>query len=130
MVFNQISSLTSIKKSAASKLALGSASIMMMTVIGASGVVAATSLSTAKPSKAECANVEHTSNYGQCVKKWAHDKDHGHTGYGGDHGHTGYGGDHGHEGSGNNNDVRTNVKVDQRNSSHNFASVVINYLFR
>ena len=121
MVFNQISSLTSIKKSAASKLALGSASIMMMTVIGASGVAGAAPLTTPTATNA-------TASASQGGQKDDHGGKH-HTQHK-NHGNHGYGGDDSNEGSGSNNDVRTNVKVDQRNSSHNFASVVINYLFR
>lgn len=38
-------------------------------------------------------------------------------------------GDDGHMRSGNNNAVRTNVNIDQRNLRHNYVSVVINYFF-
>ena len=127
MVFSHSSSLTAIKRSVASKVALGSASLMMFAVIGTTGVAGATSISNGdKPTKTEC-SLRHQSTYGQCVKNWAHDKDHGNNGHGHGYGGDGYGGDG--DKSGTNNNVRTNVKVDQRNSDHNVVSTVISYIF-
>ena|SRR2546430_365745 len=110
MVFNNTRSLTTIRQGAVSKLALGSASLMMLAVMGTSGAASAAQLT--KPSKADCVKAGFT-NYGQCVKEWAHSKNHGGGGYGG----------------GNNNNVHTNITVNQNHSNHNILSIAINYLF-
>jgi len=113
MVFNQVQSLISIKKSVAGKLALGSASIMALTVIGASGVAGAAPLTTpTAPNTATSAGKDgQKDDHGG--KHHKQHKNHGNHGYGG----------------GNNNNVRTDIKVDQSNSGRNVASIVINYLF-
>jgi hypothetical protein len=126
MVYNHSSSFTAIKRNAASKLALGSASLMMFALIGTTGVAGATSIASGeKPNKTEC-SLRHESTYGQCVRNWAHGRGHDNDGRGHGHGH-GYGGDSDKPDT--NNNVQTNVKVDQRNSDHNVVSTVINYMF-
>jgi hypothetical protein len=101
------SSLKTIKESVASKLALASASLMMVAVIGASGVAAAAP--TTKPTKAACTKAGFT-NYGQCVKEWAHGKNRGGGGYGGM-----------------NTTIHTNIS--NNNQKGGTFSVIINYIF-
>lgn len=110
MALNQanILSLNSITKGTVNKLVLGVAALMMLTVIGSAGIAGATS--TEKPSKQDCI-ARGVTNYGQCVKEWAHDKNNGNHGYGGT-----------------NNAVHTNINNNQ--SGHdNVFTVIINYFF-
>jgi len=114
MIFNRVSSLTKLKEGAARKLATGTASLLILTAIGVPGIAGATPShhQQAKPTKAQCAAAGFK-NYGQCVKEWAHGKNHGGGGYGG----------------GNNNNVSTNITVNANHSSHNVINIVINYIF-
>jgi hypothetical protein len=102
-------SLIAIKKSATSKLALGAVSFVALAIIGTSSVAGAMSPSISKPTKAECTAAGFT-NYGQCVKEWAHHKNNGGHGYGG-------------------NSVQTNVNVNMGSSHNNIVFVIINYFF-
>lgn len=110
MALNQanILSLTSMKKSTVSKLVLGVAALMMLTVIGSAGI--ANAAPTEKPSKQDCISAGFT-DYGQCVKEWAQDKNNGNHGYGGT-----------------NNAVHTNINNNQ-GGHDNVFSVIINYFF-
>lgn len=110
MALNQANtlSLTSMRKSTLSKLVLGAASLMIIALVGLTGVAGATQAD--KPSKEDCATAGFT-NYGQCVKEWAQDKNNGNGGYGGG-----------------NNAIHTNINVDQ-NGNDNIFTVIINYFF-
>jgi arabinogalactan endo-1,4-beta-galactosidase len=110
MALNQAKtlSLTSMSKNTISKIVLGAASLMIVALIGITGVAGATQGD--KPSKEECVTAGFT-NYGQCVKEWAQDKNNGNNGYGGG-----------------NNAIHTNINVDQ-NGDNNVFSVIINYFF-
>jgi hypothetical protein len=66
-------------KPKANKLVLGFAALAATAVIGTTGVAAAQVQS--KPTKEQCTAAGYT-NYGQCVRNWAHDKNKG-SGYGG-----------------------------------------------
>lgn len=108
MALNQAKtlSLTSMSKSTISKVVLGAASLMVVALIGITGIAGATQGD--KPSKEECVTAGFT-NYGQCVKEWAQEKNNGNNGYGGG-----------------NNAIHTNINVDQ-NGDNNVFSVIINY---
>lgn len=110
MALNQANtlSLTSMKKSTISKIVLGVASLTMLALIGTSGI--ANAATTDKPTKEECTSAGFT-NYGQCVKEWAHDKNNGGNGYGGG-----------------NNAIHTNINADQKGNDNVFT-VIINYFF-
>jgi arabinogalactan endo-1,4-beta-galactosidase len=110
MALNQVKtlSLTSMSKSTISKFVLGAASLMIVALIGITGVAGATQGD--KPSKEDCVKAGFT-NYGQCVKEWAQEKNNGNNGYGGG-----------------NNAIHTNINVDQ-NGDNNVFSVIINYFF-
>jgi uncharacterized protein involved in copper resistance len=123
-------SIKSITKGTLSKLSLGAASLMMLTVIGSAAMAGATPV-TGTPKADDPTSLQkgqeqdnnkdglkdHKDNNGQGM-------DHG-QGQGMDHGknqgHNGYGG-------GNNNAVKTDLKVNQ--SGHdNVLTVIINYIF-
>jgi arabinogalactan endo-1,4-beta-galactosidase len=101
-------SLASMQRNTISKLVLGAASLMIVALVAITGVAGATQGD--KPSKEECTTAGFT-NYGQCVKEWAQDKNDGNNGYGGG-----------------NNAIHTNINVDQ-NGDNNVFSVIINYFF-
>jgi len=101
-------SLASMQRNTISKLVLGAASLMIVALVAITGVAGATQGD--KPSKEECVTAGFT-NYGQCVKEWAQDKNNGNNGYGGG-----------------NNAIHTNINVDQ-NGDNNVFSVIINYFF-
>lgn len=63
-----------------SKLIAGFAAFAATAIIATSGFAAAQT--TGKPSKEMCKKAGYT-NYGQCVKDWAHHKNHPGNGYGG-----------------------------------------------
>lgn len=98
------------KKGGINKLIMGFAAVAATAVIGATGFVAAQHDD--KPTKAQCAAAGYT-NYGQCVKDWAHTKPGG--GYGGG----GYGG--------NQTAGSVSVNLDVRNSNNNIIEVIINF---
>jgi len=62
------------------KLIAGFAAFAATAIIASSGFAAAQTLD--KPTKAMCQQAGFT-NYGQCVKEWAHHKNHPGNGYGG-----------------------------------------------
>lgn len=62
------------------RLVLGFAALASAAVVGVAGFAAAAPAD--KPSKAEC-SAAGFSNYGQCVKEWAHNKNKPGNGYGG-----------------------------------------------
>jgi hypothetical protein len=101
--------LTATMDSSKTKLTLATAALLATLIVSVSGVAGAASLT--KPSKADCVAAGFK-NYGQCVKEWAHNKNHGHGGYGGS-----------------NNTVKTNISVNQSHASHNVVSIVLNYFF-
>lgn len=96
------------KKSLSKRLVLGFAALASAAVVGTAGLAGATA---DKPSKAACQR-SGFSNYGQCVKEWAHDKNKPDSGYGG----------------GNHNEVNTDVNVEV-NGDNNVISIFINYVF-
>lgn len=96
------------KKSMPKRLVLGFAALASAAVIGTAGMAGATA---GKPSKAQCQAAGY-SNYGQCVKDWAHNKPRPGNGYGG----------------GNNNRVNTEVDLEV-NGDDNVINIVINYIF-
>lgn len=73
------------KRRLPTKLIAGFAALSMTAIITASGFAAAATVS--KPSKQECLAAGFT-NYGQCVKEWAHHKNHPGNGYGGNGGNS------------------------------------------
>lgn len=79
MHINQISLA---KKVGANKLILGFAALIASAVIGTAGVAAANANTPNKPTKEQCAAAGFH-NYGQCVKEWAHHKNHPGGGYNG-----------------------------------------------
>ena len=94
-------------KVGANKLVLGFAAVIASATIGATGIAAAaTSHNNNKPSKEQCAAAGFH-NYGQCVKEWAHNKNHPGGGYGN----------------------TVNVAVNLKNASNNVINVIIN-IFR
>lgn len=103
-----------IKKKGANKLVLGFAALVASAAIGTTGLAAATHLDS-KPTKEECAAAGFK-NYGQCVKEWAQDKNHGGGGYGGTATTT-------------NTNVSVGVDAEFENSNNNVISVIVN-LFR
>lgn len=86
------------------KLTLGFASVAAAAVIGTTGLAAAQT--PGKPSKAQCQQMGYT-NYGQCVKDWAHQKQQG-GGYGG----------------GNTANVELNVS---QSGSNNVLNIILNW---
>jgi hypothetical protein len=108
--------LTAAMDSTKTRLTVATAALLVTLMMSVTSVAGATPLQ--KPSKHDCDRLGYK-NYGQCVKEWAHDKNHGHHGYGGN----------GNNHSGSNNNVSTNISVNQSHSSHNVVSIVINYFF-
>ncbi len=91
------------------RLVLGFAALASTAVIGAAGFVNAATAD--KPSKAECTAAGYT-NYGQCVKEWAHDKNKPGNGYGG---------------GGNGNTINTDVNVDV-SGDDNMINIMLHYV--
>jgi len=94
------------KRVGPNKLVLGFLVTAVTAIAGTASVAGAAP--DGKPTKDECLQNGYT-NYGQCVKDWAHDK--GDGGYGGG-----------------NTNVNTNVNVDV-NGNNNAVTVIIRYLF-
>ena len=97
------------KRSLPKRLALGFAALASATVVGVAGLAGAAPAD--KPSKEQCAAAGFT-NYGQCVKEWAHNKNKPGNGYG----------------NGNNNEVNTDVNIEVEGND-NVISVFISYVF-
>lgn len=91
------------------KLIAGFAALSVTAIMAASGFAAAAPAD--KPSKQWCQQ-HGFSNYGQCVKEWAHNKNKPGHGYGGG-----------------NTSVATNVNLTLNNSDHNIIHVIVN-IFR
>ncbi|HSX32498.1 MAG TPA: hypothetical protein VLF43_04490 [Candidatus Saccharimonadales bacterium] len=96
------------KRRTPNKIITGFAGLAAAAIVSAGGFAMAAPAN--KPTKAECAQAGYT-NYGQCVKDWAHQ--HGQGG--------GYGG------SGDINTINANVNVDASNSHDNIINVIINF---
>ncbi|HSX32940.1 MAG TPA: hypothetical protein VLF91_01240 [Candidatus Saccharimonadales bacterium] len=95
------------------KLIIGFAAFAGTAVIATTGLAAAASPQTPpKPTKEQCAAAGFT-NYGQCVKEWAHNKNHPGNGYGG-----------------NNVSVTTNLNLTMDHSSNNVVKVVTNIVLK
>ncbi|HSX17227.1 MAG TPA: hypothetical protein VLH86_03945 [Patescibacteria group bacterium] len=105
---SQSTALTT-KRKMPNKLIAGFAALSTTAIIAASGFAAAATPMN-KPSKHDCQQAGFT-NYGQCVKEWAHHKNHPGTGYGG------------------NTSVATNIDLTLNNSNHNIINVIVN-IFR
>jgi len=99
----------STKRKMPTKLIAGFAALSATAIIAASGFAAAAT-PTNKPSKHDC-QVAGFTNYGQCVKDWAHNKNHPGSGYGG------------------NTSVATDINLTLNNSNHNIINVIVN-IFR
>jgi len=96
------------KKAGGNKLVLGFAAVIASATIGTTGIAAAHGMQHNKPSKQQCIAAGFK-NYGQCVKEWAHQKN--------------------HPGGGYNGNVNANIKLDIKNSNNNVINVIIN-IFR
>lgn len=72
------------KKRVSNKFIAGFAALATTAIIAAGSFAAAAPAD--KPTKAECAAAGFK-NYGQCVKEWAHNKNHPGGGYGGGNNH-------------------------------------------
>lgn len=102
-----ISPTQPVKKKGVNKLVLGFAAVVASAVVGTTGLAAANSMGNSdKPSKQQCAAAGY-SNYGQCVREWAHNR-------GGGYGNT---------------NVNANIGLELNNSNNNVITVIIN-LFR
>jgi len=93
------------KKRGMNKLVAGFAALSAAAIIGASGLAAAATPNN-KPTKQQCEAAGFT-NYGQCVKEWAHHKNHPGNGYGG-----------------NNTSVAVNLNLDH--SNNNIIKIILN----
>ena len=102
-----------LKKRGTNKLVLGFAAVVASAVVGTTGLAAAHSMNNGdKPSKGECAAAGFK-NYGQCVKEWAHHKNHPGGGYNGGH----------------NANVNANIDREFNNSNINVITIILN-IFR
>jgi hypothetical protein len=93
------------KRKMPNKLIAAFAALSATAVITASGFAAAAT--PGKPTKEQCKQAGYT-NYGQCVKDWAHAKAHPGNGYGG------------------NTSVVTNIDLNIENSNDNIIQVIVN----
>lgn len=97
------------KKQTPNKLIAGFSALAITSIITASGLAAASPAT--KPSKEDCKKAGYT-NYGQCVKEWAQNKNKPGGGYGGG-----------------NTSVATNINLELNNSNNNIIQVIVN-IFR
>lgn len=97
--------LASPKHKMPNKLIAGFAALTTTAIITAGGLAAAAT-PTHKPTKAQCEAAGFT-NYGQCVKEWAHHKNHPGGGYGG----------------GGNTSVTSNISVNLDHSNNNLIKI-------
>jgi len=100
-------SLPAKKKTGINKLILGFAALVATAVIATTGIGMASAAQNDKPTKAQCAAAGFT-NYGQCVKEWAHSH-------------------HPGGGYGNTANVNVNLHLDLNNSDHNVIQVILNF---
>jgi hypothetical protein len=113
-MFHRTNTQDGSKRKLSNKLIAGFAALIVTTMITAGGFAAATSANNGKPSKEECRAAGYT-NYGQCVREWAHSHNPNNPGHG-------YGG-------GNDNSIITNISLALNNSNNNVIQVIIN-IFR
>ena len=97
------------KRKMPKRLIGGFAALAATAIITAGGFAAAAP--NGKPTKEQCKAAGFT-NYGQCVKEWAHHKNHPGGGYGGG-----------------NTSVVTNIDLSINNSNNNIIQVIVN-IFR
>jgi hypothetical protein len=124
------------KKRRVNKMVLGFAAVLASAVVGTTGLAAAHGMGNGhgdKPSKEQCVAAGFK-NYGQCVKEWAHHKNHPGSGYGGGYGGHENGHDGDHEGNQHGNDshnttVASDVGVTV-NGNNNVITVIINFFRR
>ena len=131
---NRISTLTLTTKGVATKLALGAASLMVLTVIGSATLAGATpvtgtaeaegSTSLAKHNEQDKADVTASEKNKENDKNAQNQRDKEHHA---DNGHHGYG-NSGHGYGGNENSIHTNVTANQ-SGNNNVFSVIFNYIF-
>jgi hypothetical protein len=103
-----------VKKKGTNKLVLGFAAVLASAVVGTTGLAAAHTMGdddhhghNGKPDKHQCEQAGFK-NFGQCVKEWAHHKNHPGGGYNG------------------NTNVNANVGV-HVNGNNNVITVIINF---
>ncbi len=131
---NRISTLTLTTKGVATKLALGAASLMVLTVIGSATLAGATpvtgtaeaegSTSLAKHNEQDKADVTASEKNKENDKNAQNQRDKEHHANNGHHGY----GNSGHGYGGNENAVHSNVSINQ--SGHdNVLTVIFNYIF-
>ncbi len=92
------------------KLIAGFAALSITTIVAASGFAAAAS-PTNKPSKEDCMKAGFP-NYGQCVKEWAHHKNHPGNGYGG-------------QGNGGNTNTSITINLNLDHANNNTIQIII-----
>jgi len=97
------------KRKLSNKLIAGFAALIVTTIVTAGGFAAATSADNGKPTKAQCLAAGYT-NYGQCVREWAHSHNPNNPGHG-------YGGD---------NSIITTINLALNNSNNNVIQIIIN----
>jgi hypothetical protein len=107
---SQTATQASTKRKMPNKLIAGFAALSTTAIIAASGFAAAATPMN-KPDKHACEQAGFT-NYGQCVKEWAHHKNHPGNGYGGG-----------------NTSVATNINLSVNHSNNNIINVIVN-IFR
>ncbi|HTH72585.1 MAG TPA: hypothetical protein VL737_04465 [Candidatus Pristimantibacillus sp.] len=101
------------KRFGANKLALGCAAVVASAIVGTTGLAAAHGMNDndhhqGKPDKQHCLQAGFR-NYGQCVKEWAHHKNHPGGGYNG------------------NTAVTANVNLEVNHSNNNVITVILNF---
>lgn len=102
---------TSTNQGLPKRLILGFAALVSAAVVGVAGLAGAAPAD--KPSKTQCSDAGFT-NYGQCVREWAQNKNRPANGYGG--------------GSSSSHQVETEVNVNTEGDG-NIVEVFINYVF-
>lgn len=107
--FQKTAIQASTKRKMPNKLIAGFAALSATAIIAASGFAAAATPMN-KPTKEDCKKAGFT-NYGQCVKEWAHHKNTPGNGYGG------------------NTSVATNINLSVNHSNNNIIHVIVN-IFR
>jgi hypothetical protein len=103
---SQTAAQASTKRKMPNKLIAGFAALSATAIIAASGFAAAATPMN-KPTKAACQQAGFT-NYGQCVKEWAHQKNTPGNGYGG------------------NTSVATNINLSVNHSNNNIIRIIVN----
>lgn len=106
----RISTPTTKKGSMSKRMIMGFAAVASAAVVATAGMASA---AVNKPSKDECQKAGFT-NYGQCVKEWAQNKNKPNVGYG----------------NGNQNNVNTDTNIDiDVDGDGNTIQVILNYVF-